>query len=617
MIQASCPSCGAPLLFAHADALTAVCGNCQSCITRTDRALEDLGKISAFDRDLSAVQLDARGRSVKGSFRVVGVVRLGRDGVRWNEWALLFDDGTTGWLGESNGQHWLFEEAPAEVAEPPNLAVGSSFRTGAGTWIVAESATAKVLAAEGSLSWRVGPGTRRRYADLRLVGGGLGTLDLEDPEHPMLFPGRATTLAKLRMEGLRPVTGWDDPALTNFRGAELAAVEKLSCAGCGAGLTINGGLVTARMVCLYCGAATDLADGWRSDTVAADSAEPPARKRPAFELLIPLGRRGKLRGVDWQVIGAMQRSVRVEGESYPWVEYFLYNPWHGGSWLVEANRHWSFVELLADEPQSAPQTAAWEGARFRAFQSGAVTVDRVAGEFTWQVERGDTSKSRDYVAEGVMLSREDAEGERTWSLGHYLTPAEVSPFAGRGLPAPRGIAPHQPNPWKSVIWGNAALGILAAVFGAVAHAAAALAASNERVAEIKFAEASTGEVAVSEFAFPDTLRRDTELKLSCNGSPTAAVVTLIHQATGKTFEQSFTDNRSAPTEWALDPGPYIVRLQVESAPEANDCTLTVTRDNTGAFAGLAGVLLGAGAILGVLFLSVGFENARWQESNFG
>ncbi len=616
MIQASCPSCGAPLIFAHADALTAVCGSCQGCIARTDRVLEDLGKISAFDRDLSAVQVGASGRAPKGSFRVVGVVRLGRQGVRWNEWALFFDDGSTGWLGESNGQHWLFEDAPVEVAEPPSLAVGSSFRTKAGTWVVAESATAKVLAAEGSLSWRVGPGTRRRYADLRLVGGGLGTLDLEDPDHPMLFTGRATTLAQLKMEGLRPITGWDDPALTNFRGPELAAVEKLACPGCGAGLSINGGLVTSRMVCVYCGAATDLAEGWRHDVSSPASSEPPPN-RPSFELLIPLGRRGKLRGVEWQVIGAMQRSVRVDGETYPWVEYFLYNPWHGGAWLVEANRHWSFVELLADEPKSGQANATWDGTRFVAFQSGAATVDRVAGEFTWQVQRGDTSTSRDYVTDGVMLSREDAEGERTWSLGHYLTPAEVSPFAGRGLPGPRGIAPHQPNPWKSVVWGNAALGILAAIGGVLAHAALALAAANETVAEIKFAEASTGEVAVSEFVFPNMMRRDTALKLGCNGSPTAAVVTLIHQATGKTFEQSYTNNASAATEWSLDPGPYIVRLQVESAPEANDCTLTVTRDDSGAFAGLAGVLLGAGALVAVMFLRVGFENTRWQESNFG
>lgn len=615
MIQASCPSCGAPLLFAHADALTAVCGRCQSCITRTDRALEDIGKISAFDRDLSAVQLAATGRSGKGSFRVVGVVRLGREAVRWNEWCLLFDDGTTGWLGESNGQHWLFEDAPAEVAAPASLEVDSSFRTNAGTWIIAESATATVRAAEGCLSWRVGPGTRRRYADLRRVGGGLGTLDLEDPDHPLLFSGRATTLVTLGMEGLRPITGWDDPALTNFRGPELSAVETLACRSCGAGLSVHGGLVTTRVVCVYCDAATDLAEGWRHDS-PAPGATAPRTTRKAFELLIPLGRRGRLRGVEWQVIGAMQRSVRIDGDTYPWVEYFLYNPWHGGAWLVEANGHWSFVELLADEPQSGPKDANWRGTRFVAFQSGAARVDRVAGEFTWQVEGGDTSKSRDYVADGVMLSREDAEGERTWSLGHYLAPAEASRFAGRALPAPRGIAPHQPNPWKPAVWGNAALGIVAAVVGVLAHAAAAFAASAERVAEIKFAEASTGQVAVADFVFPNILRRDTELTLTCNGSSTAAVVTLIHKATGKTYEQSYTNNLSAPTQWALDPGPYIVRLQVESAPAANDCTLTVIRDDTGAWAGLAGVLLGAGALLGTLFLSAGFEGTRWQESYF-
>ena len=49
MISASCPSCAAPLVFAHAASLTAVCGACDSTVVRDDITLRDLGKLAPAD----------------------------------------------------------------------------------------------------------------------------------------------------------------------------------------------------------------------------------------------------------------------------------------------------------------------------------------------------------------------------------------------------------------------------------------------------------------------------------------------------------------------------------------------------------------------------------------
>ena len=42
--------------------------------------------------------------------------------------------------------------------------------------------------------------------------------------------------------------------------------------------------------------------------------------------LIPLGSRGKIRGVVYEVIGFQRRTIQVEGISYSWHEYVLFNP---------------------------------------------------------------------------------------------------------------------------------------------------------------------------------------------------------------------------------------------------------------------------------------------------
>ncbi len=615
MFQASCPSCGAPVVFAHAHALSAVCERCRTWVVRTDREVESIGKVSAFDRDLSPVQLEAAGVVGNRRFRVLGVVRLGRERVRWNEWALGFEDGEVGWLGESNGQHWLFEDdgRPAPASAGGARQVGDRFRDGQDTWVVVEAGEARILAAEGSLWWRPPPTLRRAYADLRRIGGGVGTLDREG-ERPVLYAGRSVSLAELRMEGLRPVTGWDDPALTHFRGPELHAVQKLACPSCGADLDVKAGTLSSRVVCAYCGVPSDLEGG----VAEAAGKREPRQARPIWEPQLPLGTKGRLRGADWQIVGAMERSVRAEGVRYPWTEYFLYNPWHGGAWLVEANGHWSFVELLADLPGSDVRSASFRGRSFRAFSKGRAAVDRVIGEFTWQVAVGERTDTLDLVDvdQGTMLSQERADGEETWSFGRYIDKAEVEAFTRKKLPPPRGVAPHQPNPYTgAVLTVNTLLAGAILALGVVLSVVLGAAAADDRT-QIDFPPLAAGEVALADLVVPDVQRRDSTMNLTCSGAGDAAVVSLVHQAQGHVYEQSWTDGRTVDTEWRLEPGAYVVRLGMQTAATPATCRLVLTRDPPSG-SPLLVAFVAAAAAVGLAYASrLGFESTRWQSSDF-
>jgi hypothetical protein len=78
-------------------------------------------------------------------------------------------------------------------------------------------------------------------------------------------------------------------------------------------------------------------------------------------------------------------------------------------------------------------------------------VQTVVGEFYWQVRRRDVAKTTDFISPPFILSCEESKDETVWSHGVYLTGAELQ--AGLNTtktpPTPKGVAPHQPNPWRN------------------------------------------------------------------------------------------------------------------------------------------------------------------------
>ena len=70
--------------------------------------------------------------------------------------------------------------------------------------------------------------------------------------------------------------------------------------------------------------------------------------------LIPLGSRGTIRGVQYEVIGFQRRTIHVDGVPYSWHEYVLFNPFKGFRYLTEYKGHWNDVSVLRALPISAP-----------------------------------------------------------------------------------------------------------------------------------------------------------------------------------------------------------------------------------------------------------------------
>lgn len=219
------------------------------------------------------------------------------------------------------------------------------------------------------------------------------------------------------------------------------AVKALTCPACGGGVTLRAAGYTVTVACEYCGSILDVAD-------------PAVRLVTEYHqamhaLEIPLGTRGTLRGVEWEAIGHMSRSINGY---WTWQEYLLFNPYHGYRWLVTDGRGWSLGELLTVTPDRVSHELLGVGeAVFTRFSEvSEAQVDSVVGEFYWRVAIGERVTTADWVRPRWMLSREGNQREESWTLLELLEPKEINAAFGVDAPkSPWPPLPHQPSPHKA------------------------------------------------------------------------------------------------------------------------------------------------------------------------
>ena len=134
----------------------------------------------------------------------------------------------------------------------------------------------------------------------------------------------------------------------------------LNCPKCGAAITLRSFGQAETVVCGSCHSILDAKDPNLAILQQFEAATHAATP------LIPLGTRGKLRGMDYEVIGFQRRDIEVEEIIYYWQEYLLFNPYKGFRYLSEYNGHWNDISICKQLPtvergfSSGPGSAASE-----------------------------------------------------------------------------------------------------------------------------------------------------------------------------------------------------------------------------------------------------------------
>ena len=447
-LQANCPACGAQVIFKTGSSVVLVCEYCHSVVARTDRGVEDLGKVADVAESGSPLEVGLAGVYFGVAFQLTGRAQVRHAaGGFWDEWYASFADGRWGWLAEAQGR--FFMTFQIEVPSPNALPTFEQLQLGQPVWaipaqqppVVAEKGTAQLLAAEGEIPYLLTPGETYAYADLSGADGVFGTLDYGG-HPPLVFVGRETTLAEM---GLAHARRGEE------REARKVSATQLSCPRCGGPLELRAPDRTERVGCPNCGSLLDASQGRLSYLKTLE--------KKGWGASIPIGGTAEFEERTFTVIGYMVRSVEFDGVRYFWQEYLLYEPALGFRWLVESDGHWSYVRAVPPgEVFESDKYANHGGKNFKVFQDAVARVEYVEGEFYWRVEAGEQARAVDYVAAPLMLSKEVpiaagrqrgqlAAEEINWSLGTYTPLKEIERKFNVDLAKPRTVAPNQP-------WGH-------------------------------------------------------------------------------------------------------------------------------------------------------------------
>ncbi len=205
----NCPNCGAPVQFRWSSAVQTVCPYCRSILVRTDLDLTKVSEVADLPEDASPIQLGVEGIYRNKAFVVVGRIIYEYELGTWNEWHLVFNDNSSGWLSDAQLDYAVTmlsnpgQALPAENA----IARGQAFQFHGVPLSVTTLTRARYRGVEGDLPFQYWDKTEVLFADLRGADARFGTIDYSDTP-PLLFLGEAVEFDDLRLSRLREFEGW-------------------------------------------------------------------------------------------------------------------------------------------------------------------------------------------------------------------------------------------------------------------------------------------------------------------------------------------------------------------------------------------------------------------------
>jgi Domain of unknown function (DUF4178) len=419
-------------------------------------------------------------------------------------------------------------------------------------------------------------------------------------------------------------------------------VKGLNCPKCGAAIVLRSFGQAVTVVCASCHCVLDAKDPnlailQQFEAITHD-----------VKPLIPLGTRGKLRGTDYEVVGFQRRNSKIEGITYYWHEYVLFNPYKGIRYLSEYNGHWNDISVCKQLPVFKGgllgvdrSTSNYLGEEYKHFQTSDAETDFVLGEFPWQVRVGEHAVVIDYVHPPRVLSREKVDNEVTWSVGEYMYGREIwDAFKLPGVPPETtGVYENQPSPVTINVNGIWATFAAFAVFLLLLMAAFDMRAKKEPVLQQTYqynrADAKGEPSFVSdEFALGGgTSTVQVKTYAPVNNHWIYLNYALINQDTGQAWdfgrEVSYYYGYDSDGSWSegkqtdsvvipsVPAGHYYLRIEPEADPSLPRIAYTVDVIRDVPVFGIYGIAFVA-LLLPALLISwraYTFERSRWSESD--
>ena len=171
---ANCPNCGAKITFRWSASVQTVCEYCKSILVRTDVDLKKVGQVADLPPNPSPIQIGTEGVYGPHSFVAIGRIIYEYDQGNWNEWHLMMNNGTSGWLSDAQDDYAITFAAPGRKL-PEECRIGQQYNWDKETYTVSSITKAHYRGVEGELPFQYWDKSDLLFADLRTSGGDFGT----------------------------------------------------------------------------------------------------------------------------------------------------------------------------------------------------------------------------------------------------------------------------------------------------------------------------------------------------------------------------------------------------------------------------------------------------------
>src|SRR5271163_639877 len=200
---ATCPNCGAKIIFKWSSSVQTVCPYCKSVLVRTDVDLTKIGQVADLPPDISPIQLNTEGIYGKKSFVVIGRILYEYEQGGWNEWHFVMNDGTSGWLSDAQEEYAVsFPALNQKLPAQSQLQAGGQFSWNGQTYTLSVITEAHFRGVQGELPSKYWDKGDVAFADFRTPTKKFATLDYSD-EQPALYLGELVEFEDLKLKNLR------------------------------------------------------------------------------------------------------------------------------------------------------------------------------------------------------------------------------------------------------------------------------------------------------------------------------------------------------------------------------------------------------------------------------
>jgi hypothetical protein len=199
---------------------------------------------------------------------------------------------------------------------------------------------------------------------------------------------------------------------------KLPLPDQVPCPGCSYIIPVVAHAQTVFLGCQQCGRKIS----YSKDSAKAVS-QPLAKK---LKSVIPLGTKGKLKEILWQVIAFAQ--YREHQRIYTWKEYTLFNPIHGYAILSEYDGHWNYIRPTDhySRPKSTTKTIEVEGKSYSAYHQYKSQFIAGIGEFNWDITEVNLPAVTEFIAPPYALVKEINRDSLCWYLAEYIEPKIIA-----------------------------------------------------------------------------------------------------------------------------------------------------------------------------------------------